>query len=94
MSIDKETQIWHQPMKPAAEIIELVKADMQDVQEEITLTITLTGVGAGKYQFISNILQHGFGESPENIAKYILRAGIEREIERVTESMQGKEPQN
>ena len=85
--MDDNFEIWHQPMKSPAEIVASVQEEMKNAPETIELKIVLTGQGANRYHFISKILEIGFGETPEVIAEYILRAGIQREITRLGEAM-------
>jgi len=83
----EQHEIWHKPMKSPAIIIEEVQEALKNSPEEIEITIKLSGIGAKKYNFISKVLEVGFGESSENISQYLLRAGIEREIARILKAM-------
>jgi hypothetical protein len=83
----EEHEIWNSPMQSPAIIIEKVQEALKNAPEEFELTIKLRGLGAKKYNFISKVLEVGFGEPAENISQYLLRAGIEREISRILKAM-------
>lgn len=79
-SNEENYQIWNRPMKPAHEILAELEKELANPPEEIELNIKLTGLGAKKYFFISRLLEVGFEEAPEEIAKYLVRVGVEQEI--------------
>lgn len=85
--MEEQHEIWHKPMESPAIIIEKVQEALKSAPEELEITVKLRGIGAKKYNFISKVLEVGFGESSENISQYLLRAGIEREIARILKAM-------
>jgi hypothetical protein len=87
MEQDSSVEIWHKPMKPAAELIDKIQKEIENPPEEIVINIKLTGIGAKRYYFVSKILQEGFDETSEDIAKYLIRLGVEQEITKITAAM-------
>jgi molybdopterin/thiamine biosynthesis adenylyltransferase len=83
----ESTEIWHKPMQSPAIILEKVQEALKDAPEDVELKFVLHGIGAKRYNFISKVLAIGFGESQEEIAKYLMRAGVEKEIERIMKAM-------
>ena len=82
-----EEKIVCRPIPTASEIIELIKDDIIDPPEEITISLTLKGIGAKRYNFVTKLLEASFGESQEEIAKFLITSGVEREIEKITQNM-------
>ena len=80
---DEVVEIWHQPMAPVAKIMKKIEEECVDPPKEIELNIKLTGVGAARYFLISKIIEEGFGMSEEETAKYLVRLGVEQEIEKL-----------
>jgi hypothetical protein len=83
MEEQQEVEIWHKPMLPAAVIVDKVQQELVNMPEEFEVTIKLSGIGAKRYNLISKILEIGFQEEPSVISNYLLRAGVERELNKV-----------
>lgn len=80
-------EIWHKPMQSPATIIDKVQEELKNAPDEVEIKFTLSGIGAKRYNFISKVLEIGFSESTEEIAKYLMRTGVEKEIERIMRAM-------
>ncbi len=67
------------------EIIKAVEEKLSNVPDEVSVNLILTGNGAKRYHFVMSILESIYPElNEEEIHKYLLRSGVERELERIT----------
>lgn len=67
------------------EIIKSVEEKLSNPPQEISVNLVLTGNGAKKYHFVMSILSSIYPElNEEEVHKYLLRSGVERELERIT----------
>lgn len=67
------------------EIIKSVEEKLSNTPDEISVNLILTGNGAKRYHFVMSILASIYPElNEEEIHKYLLRSGVERELERIT----------
>lgn len=78
-----EIQIEYVPLPDSQTLISQIQKEMLNPPDEIEVTVKLTGLGARRYNVLSKILEIGFNEPSNEIAKYIMRAGVEREFERM-----------
>jgi hypothetical protein len=70
----------------ASEILNKINADLQNAPEEIPVNVILTGEAAKKYYLMKTILSSVAPEfDDEDICKYIIRSGIEREMEKISD---------
>jgi len=62
-----------------------VEEKLSNPPEEISVNLVLTGNGAKRYHFVMSILSSIYPElNEEEVHKYLLRSGVERELERIT----------
>lgn len=80
----EKASIWCKPIADPAAVIESIKDELQNPPDEISVTFTLKGRGAKRYFFISRLLETAFDETPEEIAKYLARLGVEQEIAKIS----------
>lgn len=74
--------VWERA--PKAAIAEDLGRAMAEVPEEITVSVTLRGRGAARYHFARTLLLLAFPDlAQEDVDKFLMRAGAEREIERL-----------
>ena len=67
------------------EIIKSVEEKLSNPPKEISVNLVLTGNGAKRYHFVMSILSSIYPElNEEEVHKYLLRSGVERELERIT----------
>jgi hypothetical protein len=65
------------------EIMRQIQDDLQNTPDEIPINLILTGEGAKKFHFVKTVLFRSFPElSEEDIFKFIIRSGVERELAR------------
>lgn len=65
------------------DIIDNIQKNLNDAPDEISVNIILKGTSAKKFYFVKTILASSYPElSEEEIDKYIIRSGAERELER------------
>jgi hypothetical protein len=76
------------PKPTVAEIITSIKDEIINPPEEITITMTLKGISAKRYFFITKLLETSTGESQEEIAKFLIRHGVEREMAKIAVAME------
>ena len=70
----------------ASEILNKINADLQNAPEEIPINTILTGEAAKKYHLMKTILSSVAPEfDDEDICKYIIRSGIEREMDKISD---------
>lgn len=75
-------EIWSKP--PVSEITETLESELEKRPEEISVNVILTGIGAARYHFAKSLLKSAYPNLEErDIDKYLVRAGAEREIERL-----------
>ena len=67
------------------EIIKSVEEKLANPPNEVAVNLILTGNGAKRYHFVMSILSSIYPElDEEELHKYLLRSGVERELERIT----------
>jgi hypothetical protein len=67
-----------------SEIISNIEKELATPPKEVAINLILTGNGAKRYHFIKSILSSSYPElDNEEIDKYLLRSGVERELERI-----------
>ena len=83
--IQQEETPWdRQPNKPWAEIVQdAAEAIQNPIEAEIHVSVTLKGLTASRYHFLHGLIKNAFDFTDEEIAHYIIRAGLGREIERM-----------
>ena len=65
------------------DIIDNIHKNLNEPPEEISINIILKGTSAKKFHFVKTILLSSYPElSEEDIDKFIIRSGAERELER------------
>ena len=75
-------EIWSKP--PISEITESLESELEMRPEEVSVNVILTGIGAARYHFAKSLLKSAYPNLEErDIDKYLVRAGAEREIERL-----------
>lgn len=73
--------LWQHLKKPIAEITEQVQEAAVNVPETIEIpAMTLTGQVAAHYHVLGTIIKASMGFTDEEVAYYLLRIGIQREI--------------
>lgn len=64
-------------------LLKEVNSKLTNIPEEISVNVILKGVGAKKYHFVKSVLSSAYPELDEDdIDKFIVRSGIEREMAR------------
>lgn len=77
-----EKDIWEKP--PVSEITEKLNKSMENCPKEVSVNVILTGKGAARFYFAKSLLQNAYPNLSEtDIIKFLVRAGAEREIERL-----------
>lgn len=70
----------------ASEILSKINAELPNAPEEIPINAILTGEAAKKYFLMKTILSSVAPEfDEEDICKYIIRSGIEREFGKISD---------
>ncbi len=73
------------------ELLNKINVELQNAPEEIAINTILTGIGAKKYHLMKTILSASNPElDEEDICKYIIRSGIEREMEKISNIWQNE----
>lgn len=68
------------------EILNKINSELQNAPEEISINAILTGESARRYFFMKLILSSIAPEfDDEDISKYIIRSGIEREFDKISD---------
>ena len=68
-----------------SEALNKINTELQSSPEEIYINVILTGVGAKKFHLVKTIISTTNPEfDEEEIYKYIIRSGIEREMEKIS----------
>lgn len=63
-----------------------VNEKLANIPEEISVSVILKGEGAKKYHFVKSVLSSAYPELDEDdIDKFIVRSGIEREMARFSQ---------
>ena len=69
---------------PVTDILKKLNEAIENSPEEISVNVILTGIGAARYHFAKSLLKSAYPNLEErDIDKYLVRAGAEREIERL-----------
>lgn len=77
-----EKDIWEKP--PVSEITEKLNKSMENCPKEVSVNVILKGKGAARFYFAKSLLQNAYPNLSEtDIIKFLVRAGAEREIERL-----------
>jgi len=67
-----------------SEIISNIEKELATPPKEVAINLIFTGNGAKRYHFVKSILASSYPElDNEEIDKYLLRSGVERELERI-----------
>jgi hypothetical protein len=67
-------------------IFNKINSKLNDIPKEIAVNVILKGESARKFYIIKQILLHTVPELDEDeIDKFILRSGVEREINKITD---------
>jgi hypothetical protein len=75
-------EIWSKP--PVSEITETLETELEKRPEEVSVNVILTGKGAARFYFAKSLLENAYPNlSESDIIKFLVRAGAEREIERL-----------
>jgi hypothetical protein len=68
-----------------SEILNKINSELQNTPDEISINVILTGIGAKKFHLVKTIVSNTNPEfDEEEIYKYIIRSGIEREMEKIS----------
>lgn len=88
-SQDKQDQdVWQRA--PKASIASDLGKALENMPGEVRVAVTLTGKGAARYHFARTLLLLSFPDlTQEDVDKYLVRAGAEREVERLAHLWQG-----
>ena len=76
---------------PIAEAVAKATDVLRSVPEAVTVTVTLSGTAATRYNLI-NAIMTASGMPKEEVATFLLQAGVEREIARLATAAKA-EPQ-
>ena len=75
-------EIWSKP--PLSDITTSLESKLENTPEELSINVVLTGIGAKRYHFAKSLLQSAYPNlNNQDIDKFLVRAGAEREIERL-----------
>lgn len=82
--------ILSQPFKiktvPMQEIVREIEKAVSNPPEELAINLIISGVTAKKFHLIKTIISASMPELDEDdITAYIIRAGVERELDRLSE---------
>ena len=82
--------ILSQPFKiktvPMQEIVREIEKAVSNPPEELAINLIISGVTAKKFHLIKTIISSSMPELDEDdITAYIIRAGVERELDRLSE---------
>jgi len=68
-----------------SEVLNKINSELQSSPDEISINVILTGIGAKKFHLVKTIISSTNPEfDEEEICKYIIRSGIEREMEKIS----------
>lgn len=81
------SEIHSQIMPSVAELVEVISKHIENPPEEITVSVTLKGRNAARYNFISEILKQTCNESEEEICKYLIILGVKQELAKLFGTM-------
>jgi hypothetical protein len=66
-----------------SDIVQALEEKLKDLPSEVSLNVILKGNAAKKFYFIKTLLTSSYPElSEEEIDKFIVRSGVERELDR------------
>lgn len=75
-------EIWSKP--PISDITASLESKLENAPDEVAVNVILTGIGAARYHFAKSLLQSAYPNlDSRDIDKFLVRAGAEREIERL-----------
>ena len=75
-------EIWSKP--PISAITASLESKLENSPDEVSVNVILTGIGAARYHFAKSLLQSAYPNlDSRDIDKFLVRAGAEREIERL-----------
>lgn len=73
-------------ISPRKEIVDKVEQAMMNPPDEVAVNVLLTGVSAKKFHIIKTLIASSMPDLEEDdILKYIIRAGVERELEKFSQ---------
>lgn len=73
-------------ISPRKEIVDKVEQAMMNPPDEVAVNVLLTGVSAKKFHIIKTLIESSMPDLEEDdILKYIIRAGVERELEKFSQ---------
>ncbi len=81
-----EDDLWSRP--PRADQIEQLTQQALNPPAEVVVEVKLSGLSAARFHFARQLLMSVFTLSQEDADAYLVRAGAEREIERLLQSVQ------
>ena len=71
------------------DIMQQIFTTLQEPPEEVSVNVIIKGVAAKKFHLIQNILKASYPElEDEEIDKFIIRSGVEREMSRLSNIFQ------
>lgn len=74
---------------PRQDIVEKIEEAFRNPPEEISINVIIKGSSAAKYNILKTMLSASFPDlEDEEIDKYIIRAGVERELEKFSNIIQ------
>lgn len=66
------------------EVLKKISLDLGDVPKEIPVNLIVLGESARKLHYVKTLIKNTNPEfSEEDVFKFILRSGVERELERI-----------
>ena len=68
-----------------AQLVTAAQGAITDPPESVEINVTLTGVGAARFNFARTLLVQGFGISEEEAAKVLVQSGAMAHIKRFAE---------
>lgn len=74
----------HGQVVQAAMLAESVSNAIQSSEDTVAINCVLSGFGAKRFILASTLLSEGLGLSSSEVTAYLLVAGAEREIEKLT----------
>lgn len=70
--------------KVKSEIFKKISQELKDIPEEIPINMIVLGESARKLHYVKTIISNTHPElSEEDVLKFILRSGVEREIDKI-----------
>lgn len=71
------------------ELLKEVNSKLANIPEEISINVIIKGAGAKKYHFVKSVLSSAYPKlDSDDIDKFIVRSGVEREMARFSKIWQ------